>query len=164
MIRPLEGRLTSRLALAAIALATIGCDRVTKSVASTALAGVPVRSYLADTIRLTYAENAGAFLSLGAALPQIARTVLFVAGTGATIGVLGLFAWHFRWKGWLALGVTLFVAGGISNWVDRATTGHVIDFLNIGIGPLRTGIFNVADMAILAGALLVFIVEIKGQR
>jgi signal peptidase II len=28
----------------------------------------------------------------------------------------------------------------------------VIDFMNVGIGPLRTGIFNVADMAIMLGA------------
>jgi signal peptidase II len=32
--------------------------------------------------------------------------------------------------------------------------GRVTDFLNVGIGSLRTGIFNLADMAILAGALL----------
>jgi len=45
--------------------------------------------------------------------------------------------------------------GGLSNLVDRiAYDGHVVDFLNIGIGSLRTGIFNVADMAITAGALL----------
>ena len=30
--------------------------------------------------------------------------------------------------------------------------GAVVDFLNVGIGPLRTGVFNVADMAIMAGA------------
>jgi signal peptidase II len=30
----------------------------------------------------------------------------------------------------------------------------VIDFLNVGIGGLRTGVFNVADMAISAGFVL----------
>jgi signal peptidase II len=163
-MRLLEGRFTSRLTLAATALVTIGCDRVTKQVAATALAGVPVRSYLGDMVRLSYAENAGAFLSLGATLPHAMRQLLFIGGTGATLGILGLFAWHYRWKGWLALGVTLFVAGGVSNWLDRATTGHVVDFLNVGIGPLRTGIFNVADMAIMAGALLAVVVEIKSTR
>jgi signal peptidase II len=39
--------------------------------------------------------------------------------------------------------------------IDRLIyDGRVTDFLNVGIGPLRTGIFNLADMAILAGALL----------
>ena len=41
--------------------------------------------------------------------------------------------------------------------VDRVVRGSVIDFMNVGVGPLRTGIFNVADMAILAGvAIFVF--------
>jgi signal peptidase II len=30
-------------------------------------------------------------------------------------------------------------------------TSSVVDFLNVGIGPLRTGIFNVADVAIMVG-------------
>ena len=45
--------------------------------------------------------------------------------------------------------------GGLSNLIDRLIyDGRVTDFLNVGIGSLRTGIFNLADMAILAGALL----------
>ena len=46
----------------------------------------------------------------------------------------------------------LFAAGGASNLVDRIAYGSVIDFMNLGIGSLRTGIFNVADMAIMLGA------------
>jgi signal peptidase II len=44
------------------------------------------------------------------------------------------------------VGVAFFVAGGASNLLDRITSGMVIDFMNVGIGPLRTGIFNVAIM------------------
>ena len=43
---------------------------------------------------------------------------------------------------------------GNRNLVDRVAIGGVIDFLNIGVGPLRTGIFNVADVAIMAGIAL----------
>ena len=50
------------------------------------------------------------------------------------------------------LAIVLLLAGGIGNLIDRTFHGGlVIDFLNVGIGPLRTGIFNVADMAIMAG-------------
>ncbi len=50
------------------------------------------------------------------------------------------------------LAVVLLLAGGIGNLIDRLFHGGlVIDFLNVGIGPVRTGIFNVADMAIMAG-------------
>jgi signal peptidase II len=57
--------------------------------------------------------------------------------------------------------VALFVAGGASNLVDRIIYGMVIDFMNVGIGSLRTGIFNVADMAIMLGA---GVLVIEGYR
>lgn len=138
-------------------VATIGCDRVTKHVAETALAGAPARSFLADTVRLDYVENTGGFLSLGANLPPEARTILFTIGTGVLLLALAGTAIRLHWNGWALLGLTLFVAGGASNWVDRLTRGSVVDFINVGIGPLRTGIFNVADMAIMLGVGLVVI-------
>ena len=58
--------------------------------------------------------------------------------------------------------MAFFVAGGGSNLVDRALHGAVVDFLNVGIGPLRTGIFNVADMAIMLGAALLVVEGWRG--
>ena len=48
-------------------------------------------------------------------------------------------------------------AGGTSNQIDRAARGSVVDFINVGVGSLRTGIFNVADLAIVFGFALVLI-------
>ena len=62
-----------------------------------------------------------------------------------------------RWEGTRLLGAALIVSGGASNWIDRVATGSVIDFLNVGIGPFRTGIFNVADVAIVAGIALLLL-------
>ncbi len=70
------------LILAAAALVTIGCDRATKHAAGVLLAGEPDRSYLANTVRLGYAENTGGFLSLGADLARPARTAVFTIVTG----------------------------------------------------------------------------------
>jgi signal peptidase II len=53
--------------------------------------------------------------------------------------------------------LALFVAGGASNWIDRVTRGSVVDFLNVGVGPLRTGVLNVADVAIMLGAGVIVI-------
>jgi signal peptidase II len=136
---------------------TIACDRVTKHVASTTLAGTARQSFLADTVRLEYAENSGGFLSLGADLPPAIRTGLFTIASGALLVILVAAAIRFRWTGWPLLALAFFTAGGASNWLDRATRGSVIDFLNVGVGPLRTGIFNVADLAIMLGvAIFVF--------
>ncbi len=143
------------VALVAAALATIGCDRATKHVATTLLAGEADRSYLGDTVRLGYAENTGGFLSLGADWPEAPRIAVFTVATG--LALLGLVAVAIRdgFAGTSTVGLVLFVAGGSSNWIDRVLHGRVVDFLNLGIGPIRTGVFNVADVAIMAGAGLV---------
>jgi signal peptidase II len=135
----------------ALAVATVGCDRVTKHVATLTLEGEPARSYLGDTIRLGYAENTGGFLSLGAGLPDSVRTAIFTVATGLVLLALVVIAVRGRWSGLKLAALVLFVAGGASNWIDRALRGSVVDFLNVGIGSLRTGIFNVADMAIMLG-------------
>ena len=89
-------RIGSRLALLLVIVATIGCDRVTKHVATETLAGRPTQSYLADTVRLGYTENAGAFLSVGANLPSAARTALFTIGTGLVLLVLAIGVFRFQ--------------------------------------------------------------------
>jgi signal peptidase II len=48
----------------------------------------------------------------------------------------------------------LIVGGGLGNWIDRILhDGNVTDFVSVGLGPLRTGIFNFADVAVMAGML-----------
>jgi signal peptidase II len=116
------------------------------------LAGAPSRSYLADTVRLVYVENPGGFLSLGAGLPPFARMGLFTAGTGLLLCLLVVLAIRRKWDRVPTLGLALFVAGGASNWIDRVARGSVVDFLSVGVGPVRTGVFNVADVAIMLGA------------
>jgi len=131
-------------------LTTIGCDRVTKHIATATLAGNPARSYLSGTIQFEYAENTGAFLGLGAALPAWARSCFLMVGAALGLSVLAIAAFK-RWTGLPFIGAILFVAGGASNLIDRITRGSVVDFMNVGVGPLRTGIFNVADVALIAG-------------
>ncbi len=154
----------ARLVLAVAIALTISCDRATKHLAVTTLAGASGRSFLADTVRLEYVENAGGFLSLGADLPPAVRTGFFTIGTGVALVAAVAGAIVFRWTGWPLVGLSLFVAGGASNWVDRVVRGSVIDFINVGYGPLRTGIFNVADVAIMLGVGIVVIAELRRNQ
>src|SRR5262249_1078227 len=138
-------------------LATIGCDHATKHVASARLAGKPALSYLGDTFRLEYAENPGAFMSLGAGLPDWARTGLLTFGTGVALIAIAIAAFRLRWMRIPLIGAVLFIAGGASNLIDRIARGRVVDFMNVGVGSWRTGIFNVADVALMVGvALIIF--------
>lgn len=156
VVGPMQGRVFKPTVLA-IVLVTIGCDRATKRLALEHLADHPGHRYLADTVRLQFIENRGGFLGLGANLPERTRTGLFVLGTGLLL--LGVLAWGIRSRihGPAFAGLALLWAGGVSNLFDRVMRGSVVDFLNVGIGPLRTGIFNVADMAIMAGCALLLV-------
>jgi len=157
-------QVVARVVLVLTILATIGCDRVTKHVATQTLAGTAGRSYLADTVRFSYAQNTGGFLGLGSDLPPAARTAVFTGATG--IALLGLIAFGARLNrgGWPAFGLTLFFAGSLSNWLDRLIRGSVVDFMIVGVGPLRTGIFNVADVAILLGVAIFVTAEYRRER
>ncbi|MEZ5320001.1 MAG: signal peptidase II [Vicinamibacterales bacterium] len=161
-VRRTAGRATRRLVLLLAILGTIGCDRVTKHLASTTLAEGPDRSYLGDTIRLEYVRNPGGFLSLGATLPPAVRAAVFTVATGTMLVLVTVAALRRGLSGWPALGLALFVSGGLSNWADRVTHGSVVDFLNVGIGSLRTGVFNVADVAIMVGAGLFAVTQLRG--
>jgi signal peptidase II len=147
------------LTLALVVLSTIGCDRVTKHMATALLANTPAQSYLADSVRLVYAENTGGFLSLGAQLSPAVRTAIFAGGTGFALALLLVALFRSRWPWARSLGMALFIGGELSNWIDRVLRGSVVDFMNVGVGWLRTGIFNVADVAIMAGAVVFLLAE-----
>ncbi|MEO1271859.1 MAG: signal peptidase II, partial [Myxococcota bacterium] len=117
----------------------------------------PLMSFLGDTFRLQYAENKGAMLSLGASLPEEARFWVFQVGIGLLLLVaLGAALMWRQLNGVAIVGVALMVGGGVSNLMDRILyDGVVVDFMNLGVGGLRTGIFNVADIAIMVGAALI---------
>lgn len=144
-----------------VLVATIGCDRVTKRLAAGTLAGAPGRAFLAGTVRLSYVENTGGFLSLGADLPPRGRAAIFVVATGLALVAIFVTALREASDRWTVLGATLFLAGGVSNWIDRLLDGRVVDFLNLGVGPLRTGVFNVADVAIMTGLLLMLALQVR---
>jgi signal peptidase II len=139
------------------ALAALSCDRVTKGSAVARLSGVDAQSFLHDTLRLELVTNAGGFLSLGAGWPPALRFALLGVGTGVLLCGLAIVAARGGWPRTAQVGAALIIAGGLSNLIDRLATGAVVDFMNIGVGSLRTGIFNVADVAILLGAVLIVI-------
>jgi signal peptidase II len=137
----------------------VGCDQVSKSAARSWLHAGVTESLFADSLRLQLMENPGSFLSLGASLPEHLRFTLFTAAVAVLLAGLvcaSLFARRLSTARFIAL--ALVAGGGISNLIDRLLyDGRVTDFLNVGIGSLRTGIFNPADMAIMAGLLLLIL-------
>jgi signal peptidase II len=140
----------------------IGCDQVTKYVAVTSLQDASPKIYLNDTIRIQFATNTGAFLGLGSWLSEGARFWIFNVFTGCVVlGMLAYLVMSHRMKPWETVAFALLVSGGLGNLIDRVFRGGiVIDFMNLGIGKLRTGIFNVADVAIMAGIFLLLALKL----
>ena len=117
-----------------------------------------MQSYFYDFLRLGYAENLGAFLGFGSQFSDQYRFLVFTVIVGVFLVGFLFYLMFDSTQGFLSLaGLSLMFAGGSSNFFDRLmNNGAVVDFLNIGIGSFRTGIFNVADVAIFSGCLLFF--------
>lgn len=147
-------------------LACVGCDQTTKTLARDHLQNRPSISLLGDTVRLQYTENPGAFLSLGASLPQHWRRAVFTIGGAALVAAALIYVFFAsRLSAMQIVAVALLCGGGIGNLLDRVRyDGLVTDFLNLGAGSLRTGIFNVADMALMLGLLLFVVPALRKPR
>lgn len=150
-----------RVYLVALVMAwSVGCDQFSKNLAEENLKYAKPRRYFGNVFRLEYAENTGAFLSMGAELPALARTWLFTVLSGVLlVGLLYYVLTHSSFTRKHVFALALILGGGSSNLIDRITNdGRVVDFMNMGIGSLRTGIFNFADVAIMTGmGLIVFL-------
>ena len=138
-------------------VATVGCDQVTKAVAQSRLSAAPPIVLLNGMFRFEYAENPGAFLSLGASWPPAMQQAVFIVAATLLLG--GVLVFTLRAAPELPLRVlaalALILSGGVGNLIDRVMReGRVIDFMHFGIGVVRTGVFNVADMALMAGIVL----------
>lgn len=142
-----------RIALVAgIMAANIAFDQLTKQWARETLAGEGQSSYLGDIFRLAYVENKGAFLSLGAGLSDSLRFIaLHVLPVGLLLGLLAYTLFSKQLIRAQVIAFSFIVGGGISNIVDRLLYGQVVDFMNMGLAGIRTGIFNFADVSIMIG-------------
>lgn len=153
----MPSRFAARWILLALVLGScVGCDQFTKRLAQSQLKGHEAITFWGDMVRLQYAENPGAFLGLGGQMPATTRWLVLVGMNGLIATGIACMLVFARQVSLLRVAAcALLLAGAVGNLIDRVRfDGLVIDFMNLGVGPLRTGIFNVADVAITCGALL----------
>lgn len=142
----------------------VGCDQFTKQQASRYLSKNPPISFGADIFRLQYAENSGAMLSMGSRLSPRARFYIFTVMVGGLLTLMFAYAVFNPMTHRMLLAMAMIMGGGFSNFIDRALNdGRVVDFMNLGIGALRTGIFNVADIFITCGAVMMLWIVFTNQ-
>ena len=143
-----------RVVLLVIILVTIAIDQQTKRMARASLMNGYPRHY-AGVLTLLYTENPGAFLSLGSNLPANVRHFVFdgLVSIGLLVAAFVLFTGRMQ-PGPDDVAIALIIGGGVGNLIDRFRLGgRVTDFIYLQAGPLHTGVFNIADMAITGGVL-----------
>ncbi len=147
-----------------ILISCTGCDQLTKSIAKESLVSSAPISLLNNSIRVEYIENPGAILGLGANLPGEIRLLLFGLFVSVALTFTLIFAINTHGLRSLQfVGLSLVAAGGVGNLIDRLfNNGLVRDFVQLGIGPFRTAVFNVADVAIFAGVAMLVLFSAEG--
>ncbi len=156
------------LLLSILAAGTLA-DQTTKSLAREKLIPGKTASYLFDTIRLVYTENSGAFGSLGQNLPDIGRFIILTVAPAFILIILLIYIiLSNKITPVQTAAFSMILTGGANNIYNRVFDNCVIDFLNVGIGPvIRTFIFNIADMLITFGFIIVILLvlfEKKGDE
>jgi signal peptidase II len=140
-----------------IALAVLLLDRITKWAIAQTIPLEDTINIIPGFFRLTHLENTGAAFSLFADSSSPFRTTLLIAFSVAALSVVSVLLWKDRrvfHSGTLAL--SLILGGAVGNLWDRIANGKVTDFLDFYIGIHHWPPFNVADSAIVVGALLLF--------
>jgi signal peptidase II len=136
----------------------IGCDQVSKSIVRHKLDANSQIGFLHNHITLLDVENTGAFLSLGDSLSRPVKLVLLnILPLLAVVFGLGFVLVKTDLSKITVLGIILIVGGGFGNIYDRIVHGSVTDFMHIDFVIFQTGVFNVADMSIMAGTFMILL-------
>jgi len=149
------------LALLLLLVSLAGCDQATKRLAHEHLRGQPPHVLIRGVLELRYAENPAVAFSLLRSLDARVREPL-VLGLGlATFALVAALWWRRRRRldGTAHAALALIVAGALGNLFDRALRGVVIDFVHLRGWP----IFNLADVLIVGGALLLAFAAWRGR-
>ncbi len=148
----------------ALVLANIGCDQVSKTMIRHQVNAEDNLEYLNGHFVITSVENKGAFLSLGHNITGLLHNVLFIVLPAAfMLGLLAYLLFKPALNRWLMVALTFLAGGGIGNLYDRAAHGSVTDFIYMHWGIMHTGIFNMADVSVTTGAIMLLVYAWTGK-
>ena len=150
---------------AVILITVIAADRITKIIVPQFIdlyESIPV---IPNFFNLPYVRNMGGAFGILSAWDSPLRRFFFITASLAAIGLLGyLYKQAAKGSsGLLRLSLVLIGSGAFGNLYDRTVSGKVVDFLDFYIGSWHWPAFNVADSAILVGAVLLAYLYFSGE-
>jgi signal peptidase II len=141
-----------------LALLIVLLDRWTKRLVAARIGMYSQIQIIPGFFRITHTENTGAAFSLFADSPSHWKTVLLIGFSLVAMVIVSVLLWK-QTRALTITGVALaFILGGaVGNLWDRVASGRVVDFLLFYIQEHQWPVFNLADSAIVVGAILLVI-------
>ena len=145
-----------------IVLLGIAFDQISKAWVRNNFESYIETSIVGDIFTLIKVENTGAFLGMGSELPETLRVLLLIILP--VIVLVGITIYTYFDKSLdktSIIGFSLIIGGGVGNIFDRIVYGSVTDFLYLNFEFFKTGIFNIADLSVTIGMILILISSFK---
>lgn len=138
-----------------IAALVVVLDRLTKWVVSQRITLHDSVDVIPGVFRLTHVQNQGAAFGLFSDSPSEWKVAMLILFSVAALAVVSALLWkNGNAMNATAIALSLVFGGALGNLWDRVSSGRVIDFLDFYLGSHHWPAFNVADSAIVVGALL----------
>ena len=144
----------------------IAIDQISKFWVRANVEAKTASSIFGDFFTLHNVENSGAFLGIGSDLNPIVKLIVLLI---LPVLVLGWVLRHVfketEMDRWSLVGFCCIIGGGFANVFDRIVYGSVTDFWHIDLGGVfRTGIFNVADVSVTTGMIMLLISSLTNRK
>ncbi len=148
-----------------LVLLNIGCDQLSKNAIRTHVSPKEYIEVVSDHLILTNVENTGAMLGFGANLSPILK-VIFLQLLPIIVLLILLFRILQRstMNKWMVIAFSCVIGGGMGNIIDRIAYGSVTDFFHIKFGIFQTGIFNMADVSVTVGTILILFLSLRNSK
>ena len=132
-------------------------DQLVKSYVVQNIALGEVKTWIPNLVSLTYLQNRGAAFSI----LQDQQLLFAVITLVVVVGAIWYLHKHMEDSFWMVLGLTLIIAGGLGNFIDRISQGFVVDMFHLDF--INFAIFNVADSYLTVGVLVLLIAMLKEE-
>ena len=146
-----------------IVLLSIASDQISKVWVRNNFESYIEKSIIGDVFTLIKVENTGAFLGMGSDLSETLRVLLLIVLPVIVLVSITIYTYIDKSLDKTSIiGFSLIIGGGIGNIFDRIVYGSVTDFLYLNFGGImKTGIFNIADLSVTTGMILILISSFK---